>query len=219
MDKEERVQIFIDGGNFHHLALKKLDIKGLDFLFEEFSSFLISDRKINELGKRFYVGTVREREGDEHSKKAMSKQTKLFSILKKDNWQLKTSKLANRLEKIVIDKRTVNCKELHKKGIKTVEFYRMREKGIDVKIATDLIIGALDDRYDTAILISSDSDLIPAIDIVRNRFKKKIEYIGFSIIDEDVDTNSTKPSFAMIRKTDTQRILIKSDLLPFIRAT
>jgi uncharacterized LabA/DUF88 family protein len=33
-----------------------------------------------------------------------------------------------------------------------------------------MIIGAMDDRYDTAILISSDTDLIPAIDIVVKRF-------------------------------------------------
>ncbi|MHB8903653.1 MAG: PIN domain-containing protein, partial [Patescibacteria group bacterium] len=106
MDKKERVQIFIDGGNFHHLVLKKLDIKELDFSFEEFIDFLVGDREITELGKRFYIGTVREKEGDEYSKQAMAKQTTLFSTLEAKKWQIKTSKLRNRLEKIIIDERT-----------------------------------------------------------------------------------------------------------------
>jgi uncharacterized LabA/DUF88 family protein len=41
------------------------------------------------------------------------------------------------------------------------------EKGVDVKIAVDLLVGAYEDHYDTAILLSSDTDLIPAIRQVR----------------------------------------------------
>jgi len=217
MDKKERVQIFIDGGNFHHLVLKKLDIKELDFSFENFIDFLVGDREITELGKRFYIGTIREKTGDEYSKRAMSKQTSLFSTLETKNWQIKTSKLRNRLEKIVIDERTINYKDVLSKGITCIEINRKREKGIDVKLATDMIIGAMDDKYDTAILISSDTDLIPAIDIVVKRFKKKIEYIGFSIvIDENNPNNNTKPSQGLIGRTNLQRILVKSDILPFV---
>ena len=93
----------------------------------------------------------------------------------------------------------------------------MREKGIDVKLATDLIVGAIDNQYDTAIIVSSDSDLIPAIDWVRHRNKKKVEYIGFSIPNDNSSDNSTKPLISLIKKTDTQRILIESDLTPFIK--
>ena len=41
MDKKERVQIFIDGGNLYHLVFKKLNIKELDFSFEKFSDFFV----------------------------------------------------------------------------------------------------------------------------------------------------------------------------------
>jgi len=104
-------------------------------------------------------------------------------------------------------------------GIKKIIYKRLREKGIDVKIATDLIVGAVDNQYDTAILVSSDSDLNPAIDWVRYRYrkKKKIEYIGFSIPDEINPENSTNPSLSLITKSDVKRILIKSDLRPFIK--
>ncbi len=86
-----------------------------------------------------------------------------------------------------------------------------------MKLATDLIVGAVDDRYDTAIVVSSDSDLIPAIDWVRIKRNKKVEYIGFSIIDEKDERNITRPLQTMISRTDIQRILVESDLKEFIQ--
>jgi uncharacterized LabA/DUF88 family protein len=169
------------------------------------------------MGKRFYVGTVREQMGNPRSKKAMSKQTKLFTTLKTTNWEIKTSKLRTRIERIKIDGRVVNHEELRRKGVYEIEIRTIREKGIDVKLATDLIVGAVDDRYDTAIIVSSDSDLIPAIDWVRIKRNKKVEYVGFSIIDEKDERNITRPLQTMISRTDIQRILVESDLEDFIQ--
>lgn len=214
--EKERVQIFIDAGNFYHLVLKKLGAKENDFSFDDFADFLANGRKITSLGKRFYVGTVREQAGNPRSKKAMSKQTRLFTTLKSGSWEIKTSKLRTRIERIKIDERVANYEELHRKGIKSIEIRTTREKGIDVKLATDLIVGAVDDRYDTAIVISSDSDLVPAIDWVRMKGKKKIEYIGFSILDKRDEKASTRPLQTMISRTDIQRILVESDITKFI---
>ena len=211
----EHIQILIDGGNFHHLALKKLGIQELEFDFEGFIKFLANGRVITENGKRFYVGSVREREGDIRSKQAMSHQTSLFTTPRLNGWEIRTSKLRTRTERIVIDDRVRNHEELLKKGVKEVEFERTREKGIDVKLATDLIVGAVDNRYDTAIIVSSDGDLVPAVDWVRLRQNKKVEYIGFSITGKDKD--DTRPSQTLITHTDIQRILVASDLKPFIK--
>jgi alpha-ribazole phosphatase/probable phosphoglycerate mutase len=216
MSKKERVQIYMDGGNFYHLVLKKLKINSLEFSFDRFVEFLVGKRNLEALGKRYYVGTLREIEGDEYSKKTMSAQTKLFAKLDKGYWQKKTSKLRIRLEKIIIDQRTLNYKKLYKKGIKEVKFTRMREKGIDVKLAVDLMVGAMDDRYDTAIIVSSDTDLAPAIDVVKYRFNKKVEYIGFSIADESNEKNDTRPSQNLIRRSDISRVLVKEDIIKFI---
>lgn len=41
-----------------------------------------------------------------------------------------------------------------------------REKGIDVLLAVDLVRGALNDEYDVAVLVSADSDLVPAAEAV-----------------------------------------------------
>lgn len=211
----ERVQIFIDGGNFHFLALKPLSIQENTFDFDAFASFLADGRTISEKGKRFYIGTVREKEGNEQSKRAMGKQVQLFNQLKKTAWEIKTSKLRERTEKVIIDQRVTNYKKIQQCGIHEIVIHTFREKGIDVKIATDLVAAALDNKYDTAILVSSDTDLVPMIDWIRFKLKKKIEYIGFSIPDKTNNGNDVRPTQSLISRSDIQRILIESDIRKF----
>ncbi len=114
----ERLNILIDAGNFYHIALKKIGVQELGFDFEKFVEFLANGRRIADMGKRFYVGTVREKIGDAKSKEAMSRQTKLFAELTKTHWQIKTSKLKRRLEELVIDGRVVDYERFWKAGIK-----------------------------------------------------------------------------------------------------
>ena len=211
----ERVQIFIDGGNFYHLTLKKLGLQDGQFDFDALALFLANGRIISDMGKRLYVGTISERADDPRSTFAMARQRALFSHLKSDHWEMKTSTLKSRIEELVIDGRVKDFKRLLKAGIRRIQFQRFREKGIDVKLATDLITAAMDNRYDTAIVVSSDADLIPAIDWVRHRAKKKVEYVGFSIPDPDDEQNSVKPLLSLIKKTDALRALVESDLRRF----
>jgi len=217
MENNKRISIFIDGGNFHHLAIKKIGITENEFNFESFVDFLKENNTISENGKRFYIGTVREKEGDEASKKSMAKQTSLFAELKKYQWKLRTSKLKTRTETITVDHRMQEYKRIQKIRIKEIVYERKREKGIDVMLATDLIVGAVEDVYDIAIIISSDADLIPAIKWVRETKNKQIIYIGFSIADKDNQNNSSRPLSSMIQNTDFQRVLVEADLVRFIK--
>lgn len=216
----ERVCVFIDSGNFYHIVLKKLGIREIEFNFDGFTNFLVGERQIIKEGKRFYVATVREGRDNHENRRAMAHQTKLFTTLKKSNWEIKPSKLRTRKEIIKIDDRVYDYQKLLDLGIKEIRYERSREKGVDVKIAVDLMVGAIDNKYDTAILVSSDTDLFPAMDWVRNRYKnkKKIEYVGFSIPQED-DEKSTRPTNTMIYYSDIQRVLIETDLKPFITQT
>jgi len=79
-----------------------------------------------------------------------------------------------------------------------------KEKGTDVKIAVDLVIGAADNYYDTAILVSSDTDLIPAIRYVKYR-KKKLEYVGFA----------HAPSLGIQKHADFSILLLPRDIERF----
>ncbi|MFH1957533.1 MAG: NYN domain-containing protein [bacterium] len=50
---------------------------------------------------------------------------------------------------------------------------KAEEKGIDVQIAIDFIAAAIDKKFDIGIIASTDTDLIPAIEFVCDRYKNK----------------------------------------------
>lgn len=180
MNQEEKVIILLDGSNFYHrLKEPEINIKNLlSFDYRKFAEYLTRGRKL--VGAKYFIGGVREDINDLKTKTLMINQHKLFSHLKNQNWKILLGYL------LKIDK-------------------RYHEKGVDVKIATEMLIGAYENLYDTTILISSDTDLLPAIEKARG-LGKKIEYIGFS----------HKPSFAMIRHASSTKLLTKEDLQPFV---
>lgn len=49
------------------------------------------------------------------------------------------------------------------------------EKGIDTLLAIDLVRMAIDGLYDTAVIASSDADMVPAVEFVHTRGKKVIQ--------------------------------------------
>lgn len=73
---------------------------------------------------------------------------------------------------------------LEKQGIKIQKGYMLKdgstyhEKGVDVRIAIDILHGALKNTYDICYIISSDTDIIPAILDAKTE-KKQVVYIGF----------------------------------------
>ncbi len=53
------------------------------------------------------------------------------------------------------------------------------EKMTDVNIATEMLTDAFEDRFDTAILVSADSDLVAPIEAVRRLFPAKRVVVAF----------------------------------------
>lgn len=56
---------------------------------------------------------------------------------------------------------------------------KYNEKMTDVNIATQMIIDAYQNKYDVAMLISGDSDLVPPIKAVNENFKNKRVFVAF----------------------------------------
>ena len=81
-----------------------------------------------------------------------------------------------------------------------------REKGVDVLIAVDMLVGAYENYYDKIILVSSDTDLLPSILKVKE-LGKGVEYIGFS----------NQPSYAMIANCSESYLLKKEDVEKFLQ--
>lgn len=176
MVREERVLIIVDGNNFYH-RLKELKLVNLlSFDYEKFAKFLISHKFL--VSKNYYIGAIREERNNPKSKELMRGQRKLTGKLQKDGWVIQFGHM-----------------------LKSDDYH---EKGVDVHIAVDILIGAYENLYDTTILVSSDTDLIPALAKAR-QMKKKIEYIGFS----------HKPFYGLITHSDIRRLLTKQDIEQF----
>ncbi len=176
---KERVCIYIDGSNFYHY-LKSKEVSfptGAKFDFKAFVDFLAGGREI--ISKRYYTGIFRNIDGSAKSVSLVKGQQKFLAQMGKDGFDIKRGRIL-------------------------YDNDRPREKGTDVKIAIDLVIGAIDNHYDTAILASSDTDLIPALQYVKYK-KKKIEYVGFS----------HAPSFGIQKNADFSILLLPSDLARF----
>lgn len=75
----------------------------------------------------------------------------------------------------------------------------MVEKGVDVMLATDLVVGALHDLYDSAIVVSGDGDFYPAMQVAKDH-GKHVEVVAFA--------NNLSPEAR--RVADTSLILTKS---------
>jgi len=181
MATNERVAIFIDGSNFY-FKMRDPEIDLLNarrFDFNGFAIWLARDRKI--VYKGYYVGAVRAKANDSRAQKLRRKQQQLFSHL--------TSKEQN----IVI-----------KRGFMMKSEGVYHEKGVDVHLATDLLVGGYENLWDTAIMVSSDTDLIPAIEKLKI-LGKKVEYIGFA----------HKPSLGLQKYASLSRLLIKEEVKVF----
>lgn len=171
--------ILIDGSNFY-FKLKDLKLHNLlNFNFSKFTNFLAqSEKAINAC---YYVGRVRQ-DGTAHADKMLANQQKLIETLKRHNYRYKLGYL-----------------------LKSDGNYH--EKGVDVNIAVDMLVAAYENLCDRIILVSSDTDLEPAVKKAREK-GKIVEYVGFS----------HKPSVAMVRFCSESRLLAKNDLLPFIKS-
>ncbi len=174
---QNRIFIVIDGSNFYH-RLKELKLKNLLSIdYEKFTQFLVGKR--NLVVRKYYIAPIREEFNNPKSKELMIGQQKLLGKLQKQGWQIGFGHM-----------------------LKADNIYH--EKGVDVLMAIDLLVGAYENLYDTAILVSSDTDLIPVLTKVRS-MKKKVEYIGFS----------HKPSYGLITHSDIRRLLTEEDIQQF----
>ena len=172
---KERVAIYIDGSNTYN-KLKALGIpeETKRFDYSVFVAHIVGERKL--ISKRYYVGIVRNHDNSEKSEKLVIKQQQHLERLRLSGFEVKPGKI------------------MYDGG-------RIREKGVDVKLAIDLVIGAADDWFDTAIVISSNTDVIPAIKYVINGKKKKVEYVGFAGV----------PSIGMIKPISLERSKLEND--------
>ena len=129
--------------------------------FDELMTAVLQGVVVNE--HRFYAAKLHEHPSTlEHSRMLIEKQRNLKRKLEGLGFQFIISGHVRAHEEDIEGKRVV--------------FFR--EKGVDVRIAVDMVTMACDRRMELAIIASSDSDLQPAIKEIRNRGVQCL-YLGF----------------------------------------
>ena len=175
----KRVAVFIDGSNLFH-KLKELGLLNLTkFNYKGLVDALVSDSLTSYQG--YYIGVVRAKEGDLKGQELRRNQQRLFAHLESQS----------------------QCFVV-KRGVVTENDGVYHEKGVDVSLAVDLLVGAYENIYDKALVISSDTDLVPAIRKVI-ALKKEVEYIGFA----------HRPSFGLQKYATRSRLLVLEELKKF----
>lgn len=181
----ERVSIFLDGSNlFHKLRSPELDLPNLLlFNYRGLCDWLARSRRV--VSYAYYISVVRATPDDPKGQEMRRGQQRLFAHLMSSN------------QNFVIQRGYLM------KGREDGVFH---EKGVDVQLAVDLLVGAYENYFDTAVVVSSDTDLIPAIRKAK-QLGKTVEYIGFA----------HQPSFALERAATLSRLLIKDEIEPFVK--
>lgn len=182
MTKKERVLILIDGSNFYNRRKEagERPHKLTEFSYHDFAKHLAAGRHI--VGRNYYIGVIKADSSNTKGQELRRKQQQLFAHLRSKEQKFN----------IVLGENKRNGGTYH-------------EKGVDVRMAVDIVAGAYLDKYDTAIVVSSDSDLIPAIMHAR-KGGKKIEYVGFA----------HKPTDDLKKNCDACLLLTKKDIDQFI---
>lgn len=173
------VAVFIDGANLYK-KIKSLGIQRTSkFDFSGFVSSLTGSDTVVFIG--YYIGQIRREQGNEKSAALYAGQQRLLAHLRSNipSIQIELGNIQNHNGTYA-------------------------EKGVDVKIALDIYKLGADGVYDKAMLISSDTDLLPAIRMVQD-IGKEVEYIGFN----------HQKSIALVKECSLTRLLVNTDLAPF----
>lgn len=142
---KERVIILIDGSNFYYSTAKL----GKKIDFQKLINELANERTL--INAYYYVAPL---DIQANAEKYWSHQ-----------------RFLNKLRKIHKFK-VILCAL---KKIKTKEgSFVYVVKGDDVKMSNTLLMGAVENQYDTAIIITGDEDFVDTIKIVKNKYKKKV---------------------------------------------
>lgn len=178
MENTERVMIFIDGSNNYHILKNMINNsrKLSDFNYRKFINYITGNRR---LVKVCYYNCSLD---SNLNKQKYKNQQRFFEKLKR-----------------IPGFRVVLCR-MQKVKIHGQTIYQVKED--DIHLAVDLIKYAYKDAYDTAVLVSSDGDFVPAI-LAAREAGKRIENIGYE----------TKFSYHLQQKSDRFIKLKKQEIL------
>ena len=199
----KKVFVFIDGSNFYH-RIKSIaqyftketgqEFSISKFNFKGFCQSLVGDEN-NLLEIHYYIGQVKRpnpnAKNNQKAQQLYDNQQRLTRYLQNENITVRFGKL-----------------------IKSAGSYH--EKGVDVQIAVEMIRFARQDKYNVAYLVSSDTDLVPAVEEVKD-LGKEVVYVGVKRIPEKTDKKDAFGlSFGLLKAANDIKIVEKEQIKLFL---
>lgn len=137
---------------------------------------------INELKSvRYYIGAIKRANRNKKSERLYADQQKLLAHLQRQDIKAVLGHLIQHPDKTV------------------------HEKGVDVRLAVEMIRFARENQYDVAYLISSDTDLVAAVEEVQS-LGKAVQYVSIP----------KEQSFSLTKTADDVRLLRPEDVRQFM---
>lgn len=143
-----RACVFVDGSNLYFALKRNNKMTRVDYY--RLSLALVGDR--HELIRTYYYNAVFD--AAHFSDKAKSQQTFFDSLDRTPYLELRLG-------------RVIQSREGHR-----------IEKGVDVRLAADLVYYAARDLFDVAVVVTEDPDFVPAIEWAKE-LGKQVELAGF----------------------------------------
>lgn len=165
--KTNRTYVYIDGFNLYYGALKRTKYKWLDV--KKMCITLLPSPEYDLQHIRYFTAPVKSPPNDplQHVR-----QEAYFRALKTiSNLEIHFGSFLENKVKLPDATNPINPDG----SWNTHEVRRSEEKGSDVNLATYLLVDGFRNRYDTAVVISNDSDFIEPIKVIKTELKKNVE--------------------------------------------
>jgi hypothetical protein len=161
VESELRTNVYVDGFNFYYGALRKTPYRwvNLNTLFQ----FLLPNNSIQDI--KYFTALVSARPGD--LTQPQRQQLYLRALATVPN-------ISVHLGHFLVHEVTMPLVMAAGQPQQYARVIKTEEKGSDVNLATQLLHDAHMNRFDIAVVVSNDSDLLGPIKIVRNELGKKV---------------------------------------------
>ena len=182
MADKKKVYVYFDGSNFYHNIKNNYGITSIKF--DDICNRMLELSREELVKIRYFNCPVNQQEDPQK----YADQLRFFENLRKTPFvEISLGKLARRqLKKI-----NINCTQCgHQKAeylvcpkcknnISVSTCYKSWEKGVDVKLAINMLLDGLNNKYDVALLFSGDADFCPAVRYIVKQLNKEVVYCHF----------------------------------------
>jgi uncharacterized LabA/DUF88 family protein len=173
----KRAIVFVDANNWYHNV--KLLFKPSKISILKISNLICKNLKFDLKEIRWYSSIPDIADGE----KTYFDHLLFLDILEKEGVKIITRKLQRLSSKEILKRKreTIEaldlcekCKPLIEASFLDLADIKRKEKGIDVWVAIDMVKAVINNECDVCILISGDTDFVPAINLIKKLGKEAL---------------------------------------------